>query len=207
MNSGWKTLQLVDHFSEDLEERDGDQHRLVPLAWMLNSYWPQEPQRISNELAAHAKKAISFLMECDASRVHSVKTVLSIAAIEALLPRAPNTTENVAQCVSAVLQPDESQWDKARRAVRRLYDERSHVVHGRDAASNLSTSDAARKLAAGVLHGLYSWWDGLIRMEGRGLDNLPSKADWSKELESAVKARRQVMFVPERLSKCLPTNG
>jgi hypothetical protein len=105
------------------------------------------------------------------------------------------------------MQPDESQWDKARRALKGLYGERSHVIHGRDAASNLSTSDAARKVAAGVLHGLYSWWDGLIRMEERGLDNLPSEADWFKELESAAKERRHVMFVPERLSKCLPPNG
>lgn len=199
-----EALNIVCGDDSQYESYDVDLFR-----WMLNAHWPQPPTFSENTLLSRARMAIHYIRSADDAKDKASRVVLCFAAIESLLPRSSTTTEQIARCMAAMLQPDPQRVELTRRHIKRLYAARSDIVHGRDASAQ-DCAGEARLLAGAALLALHSWWSELRRTRletGGDQASLPSESDWFDELKECAESKQQISGVPDTLAKCLLLDG
>lgn len=126
---------------------------------------------------------------------------LSFAAAESLLTeRDDSTTKQLAELSAVLLQPDPAKRRAAQRQVRRLYEYRNAVMHGRRIEGNKYLRRMARRFAAGVVRAVLAYRWHLQRI-GSGC----SRKDLLTEL--IVSSRKnQALVGVEDLSDLLPVD-
>jgi hypothetical protein len=110
--------------------------------------------------------AIRLLTLSD-TQVHSaIGIALSVGAIEALLGmKGENISAKLADYIAVLIEPDMALRGQAEKYVKKLYDVRSAVLHGRNLDGEAGTRSEARLLASGVLYAVWYIFDYMRRMK------------------------------------------
>lgn len=160
-----------------------DKYRLfgmegIRLAILNTSNKDSFDRRIAN--------AVRLLAEADKQTSDPVGLALCVAAIDALLGRkGAEMTNKLADFAAGLLEPDVIRRRRAADYVVDLYDKRSRVLHGDRLEGNAELRDDARRLAAGVLFGVWSYKSFFERF----YDTTPAPDEFFKKMrEDFVKA-------------------
>lgn len=201
-----KTVKDLGSVTEALNARPKpstrpDQTGLDLLETCLNLYF--SPRSSLSEFDKRLQNAISLLALADSENAKSLRLALSMTAVEALVCKGSSeVTRQLADHVCALLGPAKSDLRmKAWNATKQLYGKRSLALHGEDLASDESSGNQARLLAAGALKACLEWrrWDAKLNRSGTG-----SRKDFFNELEDARIGCKRMIPVPEELAWCLP---
>jgi hypothetical protein len=117
----------------------------------LDCYFAKPSSKDS--LDRRIRNAVTVLMEADAQQSHAVGIALSVTAIEALLGTKSNDiSASLRDHVPVLLEPELERRHHAGEFMKKVYDDRSRVLHGErlDAAERRRAE--VRLLAAGVLY-------------------------------------------------------
>jgi len=120
-------------------------------------YWKpgKGDKKKEKEFNGPIRNAVRLLIESDAQVHRSIALALSIVAIDALLGRGnEEIITNGGQRIARLFEPDPSKRGNAKKFFKRVYGNRSAVLHGRELETPPNIQREARHLAASVLHAI-----------------------------------------------------
>lgn len=142
-----KSLSLL---NEVVDEDDFINANRIVFEQYLNAYFIEPTRKDTFEKRIH--NAVHLLIESDLQMNNAIAISLSIAAIEALIgEKGESINEKLSTHVATLLEPDLEFRAKAKKFVKKLYNQRSRVLHGSELKSEDLCKKQARHLAAGVL--------------------------------------------------------
>lgn len=110
--------------------------------------------------------AVRLLADADQQASDAIRLALCVAALEALLgEKGGELAHTLADRIAVLLEPELSNRVNAFDFVKRLYRLRSEVLHGSRIEGDKQEANRARRLAAGVLYGVWFQCDFQRRME------------------------------------------
>lgn len=159
----------------------------------LDSYFAK-PTSKKDLLDRRIRNAVTMLVEADGQANHAVGIALAVTAIEALLGSG-KTEIAAALCdgVATLLEPDLKQRSAANEFMKKVYDDRSRVLHGERIAAPEQRRKDIRLLAGGVLYAVVNRVDCLRRS---GYDP-QTPEELRKEIKDLKYSPGQPMGVPE----------
>jgi Apea-like HEPN len=154
----------------------------LPEVWnfkQLRQYLPFVRGCCETLFEAHAKKkrpkdtmdkrianAVRLLCESDGQSNAAISLSLSVTALEALLGRnGPEISTTLANNIAVLLESRLDYRSFAVKFVKELYDQRSRVLHGETFDGEENGKGQSRRLAAGVLFGVWNRRDFLSKMQ------------------------------------------
>ena len=109
------------------------------------------PRRIRN--------AVALLASADKQERHSLGLALSVTAIEALVgEKSDNIAQHFADGLSKLLEPEMAHRDQAAAELKKIYGDRSDVLHGKQIDAQEERRGKVRLLAAGALRAVFDSW-------------------------------------------------
>lgn len=110
------------------------------------------------------RNAVQLLVESDNQSTNAVGLALSVTAIDALLgENTTEMTEKLAENVAVLMEPELDGRSNAKEFVKKMYNNRSRILHGDEIDSENNIRSDARLLAAGVLMAVVSYTDFFAR--------------------------------------------
>ncbi len=173
---------------------------IVLIVRCLDLYFLSPTRKDSLEL--RLRNALHLLIEADNQDKVSVTLALSCAAIEAMVcSKTANVVDEFSRNVATLLESNANQRVVAIKAIKKLYDLRSKVLHGSKLEIALDLERRTRLLAAGVLLAILEWQACAKRLGDEG----KTVPEFFKELEDAKVSGKQMVGVPDDASAWLPT--
>lgn len=116
----------------------------------LDAYYSESSKKDS--IDRRIRNAVYLLIESDNQPNNAVGLAMAITSIEALLgENVEGLTAMLAERVSTLLEPDDTQRNNATEFVKKLYNTRSRTLHGELVETENEARISARHLAAAVL--------------------------------------------------------
>ena len=123
----------------------------------LQSYFAK-PKSKKDSLGRRIRNAVTLLAEADGQQNDAVGIALAVTAIEALLgQRSEGISAALCDRVPALLEPDLKQRSQANDFMKRVYDDRSRVLHGENLDAAEERRREIRLLAGGVLYAVVNY--------------------------------------------------
>ncbi|GMV26155.1 MAG: hypothetical protein AMXMBFR58_21860 [Phycisphaerae bacterium] len=163
-----------------------------------------EPTSRKGQMAHRIRNAMLFLMDADSQRSATVTLALSWAAIESLVGSSSDESVRraLAERAATILNADCSKREQAIRIVKKMYDVRCDIVHGKRSLDEEESAFDARTLAAGVLKAA------LLREElfRRTYGDIESDHAFFADLALALANAKSIDGIPEweGLWSCIP---
>jgi len=130
---------------------------LVRLQKCLTMYFAPESTKGTFQ-GRRIRNAVRLLIESDRQVHDAVGLSLSFAAIEALLgEKTEGIAEELSRKAATLLVPNADNRRAAIKAIKRMYDHRSKLLHGERLIVEPHARDDVRVLAAAVLRGVLDW--------------------------------------------------
>lgn len=173
----------------------------VSLLGRYIDYYYLKPQN-KDSLDKRLRNAMHLLVEADKQKHPSVTIALSFSAIEALVcSKKDGIADELSRNVATLLEPEASNRISAIRAVKKLYDIRSKILHGAKIEFGRGVEEQTRRLAAGCFQAIMDWIDCNKRL-GQKQPIIP---DLFSEIESAKVSGKQLVGISESSRNWLPT--
>jgi len=166
----------------------------------LTAYFSNEQKK--NSMQPRLRNAIQLIAEADEQRHPATHVALCFAAIESLLCTSSQAiTDRISRRAATLLAPESDRRAGAIKQIKKLYDERSKLVHGeRIDLKQARSRTQSRLLAAGCLRAILEWRQCRRRL---GLDEDDEQLFFD-QLEDAETTGRRVVGVSEDSSNWLP---
>ena len=134
----------------------GDGKRIVSSC--LSAFW-RESHLADDTLLDRLRNATVLLAHADQAGADPISLSLSFAAIEALVCEKDELPVNkqIKRHVATLLVVNSEFRKSKERVVGKLYDIRSDVLHGTKVGASPETSEAVRRIAAGVVRAVTCW--------------------------------------------------
>ena len=153
------------------------------------------------DLVRRIQNSVSLLANSDVVDHAGVSLALCIAAIESLLTNPGDKVAEVfANSCATLLQPDTNRRQDAIRDLKKVFDYRSSVLHGRTITADRSIRDQTRRLAAGILRAVAS-----LKHQYLERDTVLTRKELRTIVDSCNREGRSVPELPD-LSELLPTD-
>lgn len=154
-----------------------------------------EPKKKS--LEARLRNAVELIKEADGQQDRAISLALSFAAIEALTcTKQDGITDELSRNVATLLLHDPLLRPQGIDCMKKLYKERSKLLHGEELHVSADSSAAVRTIAAQVMLAVCEWDAHMRRMgEVQRMDG------FIKELQQAHMTGKRMVGVPEVTSR------
>jgi hypothetical protein len=165
------------------------------------NYYYLEPTK-KDSLDRRLRNAMHLLVEADRQEHNSVALALSFSAIESLIcSKKDGIADELSRNVATLLEPEASERIEAIKAVKKLYDSRSRLLHGVQIEFEHEVQAKVRILAAGCLHAVTEWITCNIKM---GKEK-SVRADLFSEIEAAKVSGVRLVGISEYSRNWLPS--
>lgn len=125
------------------------------LGWVrdvLDEYFRTGTHSKTDTFERRITNAVLLIAESDAQSNSAIGLALSITAVEAILgSRSEGIAQRLGEMVAVLLEPDPQQRPLAVKFIKRLYDDRSRVLHGESLNREQESVRKGRLVAAAVL--------------------------------------------------------
>ncbi len=155
-------------------------------------------------LAARLRNAARVLVQADQQEQASVALALCFAAIEAMLCRKTiGIVDELARNAATLLEHEPLNRQRAMKAVKKLYDARSKLLHGENIDVTPEMRVHVRRLAAGCLKAILEWEDYVRRLG----EQTTSDQFFLDELEASQVSGKRMVGVPDVAATWLPVDS